>query len=147
MDTRTEIKAKTNLDNGVKTVESSKQRSWLLGASSLLFMVALLSLTFPRMFFEPMPFWYRVADQTLLIAGFLASVFGAKYLRIVGWAGIGMFIVYVGIGSIPSLDHPAFDANGDQSPSLWIPKLALWLILSAALAVCYRKLSIKRPPS
>ena len=127
------------------TAQNSKRRLMFLGGVVFLVAVALLSLNFPQLFFEPLPLWYRVADQALLVAGLLGSVLASKPLRIAGWTGICLYVLYAMFGSVPSLDHPAFDTNGEQRPELWIPRLALWLALSVSLVVCFRKLAAKSP--
>ena len=66
-------------------------------------------------------------------------------MRVLGWVGISFFILYVVIGSIPSLDHPAFDANGEQRPGLWIMKVVLWLAVATLLALCFWHLGPKKP--
>jgi hypothetical protein len=114
-----------------------------LGGMAFLVAGALLSLNFPQLFFEPFPLWYRVVDQALLVAGLLGSVLTSKSLRIAGWAGICLYILYAAFGSLPSLDHPAFDSNGEQRPELWMPRSALWLAVSILLVVCFRKLAAK----
>jgi hypothetical protein len=125
------------------TVENSRQRLLLVGGSLLQVAVTLLALNLPQLFFEPFPLWYRITDQALLVIGLLGSVLRSKPLRFAGWIGICLFIPYVVIGSIPSLDHPAFDPNGQQRPALWVFRLALWLALSVSLVVSFRKLAAK----
>jgi hypothetical protein len=114
-----------------------------LGGLVFLVAVALLSLNFPQLFYEPLPLLYRIADQALLVAGLLGSLLKSKPLRIAGWAGICLYILYAVFGSLPSLDHPAFDSNGEQRPELWMPRSALWLAVSILLVVCFRKLAAK----
>jgi hypothetical protein len=114
-----------------------------LGGLVFLVAVALLSLNLPQLFFEPLPLFYRMVDQALLVAGLIGSLLTSKPLRIAGWTGICLYILYVVFGSLPSLDHPAFDSNGEQRPELWIPRLALWLALSVSLVVCFRRLAAK----
>jgi hypothetical protein len=70
------------------TVQNSRRRLMFLGGLVFLVAVALLSLNFPQLFFEPLPSWYRMADQALLVTGLLGSVLTSKPLRIAGWAGI-----------------------------------------------------------
>jgi hypothetical protein len=125
------------------TGESSKQRILLLGALAFLVTQALLALSFAQLFYEPLPLWCRIGDQVLLVIGLLGSTLKSNPLRFAGWVGICIFIPYVLIGSIPSLDHPAFDANGEQRPEVWIWRLALSLALSVSLIVCFRKLAAK----
>jgi hypothetical protein len=55
------------------TVQTSRRRLICLGGLGFLVAVALLSLSFPQLFFEPLPFWYRMADQALLVTGLLGS--------------------------------------------------------------------------
>ncbi len=90
-----------------------------------------------------MPFWYRLAAQVLLVAGLVGCMLSSRVLRFGGWIGICVLILYVIVGSIPSLDHPAFDLAGEQRPALWISKLALWLTVPLLLAVCFKKLDLK----
>ncbi len=90
-----------------------------------------------------MPLWYRLLDQVLLVAGLLSSMVGSRTLRFGGWIGICVLILYVIVGSIPSLDHPAFDLAGEQRPELWISKLAIWLAVPLSLAICFKKLDVK----
>ena len=125
------------------TVQNSRRRLMFLGGLVFLVAVALLSLNFPQLFLEPLPSWYRMADQALLVTGLLGSVLTSKPLRIAGWAGICLYILYAVFGSVPSLDHPAFDSNGEQRPELWMPRLAPWLAFSILLLVCFRKLAAK----
>lgn len=122
-------------------------RQWLplWGFSLFLMTVAVLALDFPELFFDRFPFLCRMMNEALLLIGFVGSVRGSQHLRVVGWIGICLFIVYVTLGSIPSLDHSAFDAHGNLRPQLWMARLALWLALSAALIVSFRKLA--NPPS
>jgi hypothetical protein len=127
----------------VVTGESGRRRLMFLGGLIFLVAVALLSLNLPQLFFEPLPSFYRMVDQALLVAGLLGSLLTSKPLRIAGWTGICLYILYVVFGSVPSLDHPAFDSSGEQRPELWMPKLALWLALSVSLVVCFRKLAAK----
>jgi hypothetical protein len=82
--------------------------------------VTLVALSCPQMFFEPLALSYRLADLVLLAVGLLGSLLMRKTLRIMGWVGIALFILYVVFGSIPSLDHPALDALGQQRPGLWL---------------------------
>jgi hypothetical protein len=124
-------------------VENNRYRLLLLGGSLFLAAVAVCSLNLPQLFFEPFPLWYRVLDQVLLVFGLLGSVVGRKAFRFMGWTGICLFVAYVTIGSVPSLDHPAFDPNGEQRPELWMTRLALWLVLSASLAFCFRKVAAR----
>jgi hypothetical protein len=114
-----------------------------LSGSLLAMAMALLSLNLPQLFFEPFPLWYRVADQVLLVTGFLGSAIRSKTLRFAGWIGICLFITYALIGSAPSLDHPAFGPNGEQRPELWMLRAAFWVALSVVLVVCFRKLAVK----
>jgi hypothetical protein len=81
--------------------------------------------------------------QVLLVVGLVGSAVGSKALRVVGWVGICLFVVYVTIGSIPSLDHPALTPNGEQRPEMWMTRLALWLVLSASLAFCFRNVAAR----
>jgi len=69
------------------TVQTSGRRLICLGGLGFLVAVALLSLSFPQLFFEPLPFWYRMADQALLVTGLLGSVLTSKPLRIAGGQG------------------------------------------------------------
>ena len=84
----------------------------------------------------------RLEIDGLLFIAFLGSVLTNKVVRFVGWVGICWFILFAVIGSMPNVDHPAFDANGQQRPELWLWKFALALALSASLPVYYRKLRI-----
>jgi hypothetical protein len=134
--------AKTILRSGVMTVENNKQRPLLLGGSLVLVAVALLS--FPQLFFEPLTLLYRITDQALLVIGLLGSVLRSKPLRFAGWTGICLFFMYAVFGSLPSVDHPAFDSNGVQRPENWIWRPALALAFYVALVVYFRKLAVKR---
>ena len=115
----------------------------LLSGSLLLAAIALWSLNCPQLFLEPLPLWYRIMDQVLLVIGLLGSAVRNKSLRFVGWMGICLFVLYVMIGSAPSLDHPAFGAYGEQPPELWMSKAALWIAFSVLLVVCYRRFAVK----
>jgi hypothetical protein len=134
-----QVTAKINSSNGAKIV--TRTNKFLLG-SIMLVCVSLWSLNYPQLFFEPLPLWCRVTDQALLILGIIGSAVKNKPMRFLGWTGIVIFALYVLIGSIPSLDHPAFDASGEQQPRLWIPKLAMWLAITALLAFFFRKSAI-----
>ena len=138
-----QIRAKTISRNGAKTVHNTSRRRLLLASSLVLMTVALMSLNAPQLLFEPLPLWYRVATQALLMIGLLRSKLTSKYVRVAGWAGICLFIPYVVFGSIPSLDHPALDINGEQRPELWMWKLALSMALSVSMIMCFRKLGVK----
>ena len=140
------IKAKKLLSNGVKTVTHSRQQLSLFCVALVLVAAALLSLNVPQFFFEPFPLWCRIVDQALLVVGLLGSVLRIKWMRVAGWVGICVFIAYVVIGSFPSLDHPAFDSNGEQRPEQWMFKLMVWLVISVSLAVCFKKLSVRSQP-
>jgi hypothetical protein len=114
-----------------------------LGGLVVLVAMALVSLNLPQLFFEPASPAYRVTDQVLLVAGLLGSLRTSKLLRIAGWTGICLYVFYAVFGSLPSVDHPALDSNGEQRPELWMPGSALWLALSIALVVCFRKLTAR----
>jgi hypothetical protein len=59
---------------------------------------------------------------------------------------MGFFFLYAVFGSLPSIDHPDFDANGVQRPEHWVWRPALALALYVLLVVYYRKIAVK-PPS
>lgn len=101
--------------------------------------VAVLALNLPQIFFEPLPLFFRLIDQALLLLGLTGMVSKRKPLRALGWIGICLFIAYVVFGSLPSLDHPAFAPDGEQRPEQWMPRLILWLVISVSLVACYRK--------
>ena len=134
--------AKRILRSGAMTVENSKQRLLLWSSSIILVAVALLSL--PQLFFEPLGLPVRIMVQALLVIGLLGSILRRKPLRIMGWVGICLFILYAVFGSLPSVDHPDLDAHGIQRPEHWIWRLALALAFYVALVVYYRKLAVKR---
>jgi hypothetical protein len=123
------------------TVQNNKQRLLLWSSSIILVAVALLSL--PQLFFEPLGLPVRILVQALLVIGLLGSILRRKPLRIMGWVGICLFILYAVFGSLPSVDHPALDSNGDQRPELWMWRPALSLAFSVALVVCFKKLAAK----
>src|SRR5882757_9196840 len=113
MDTSMQTEAaKTISRSGAMTVENNKQRPLLLGGSLVLVAVALLFL--PQLFFTPFTLFYRTTDQVLLVLGLLGSVRESKPLRVAGRTGICFFFLYAVFGSLPSIDHPDFDSNGEQ---------------------------------
>jgi hypothetical protein len=122
-------------------VINNKQWSLFLGGSLLL--VAIVLLFLPQLFFTPFTLFYRTTNQVLLVLGFLGSIRESKPLRIAGWTGICFFFLYAVFGSLPSVDHPDLDANGEQRPEHWIWRLALALAFSPALVVCFSKLAVK----
>jgi hypothetical protein len=125
------------------TVENIQQRPLLLGGSLVLIALALLSV--PQLFFEPLTVLYRITDQALLVIGLLGSVLRSKPLRVAGWAGICLFFLYAVFGSLPSVDHPDLNANGEQRPENWIWRPALALAFYVTLVVLYRKSGPKKP--
>lgn len=127
---------------GVTTVESNKQRPFFLGGSLVLIAVALLFL--PQLFFTPFTLFVRTTDQVLLVLGLLGSIRESKPLRVAGWTGICFFFLYAVFGSLPSVDHPDLDANGEQRPEHWMWRLALALAFYVVLVVYFRKLAVKR---
>ena len=122
-------------------MKSDEQRPLLLSSSLVLVAVALLFL--PQLFFTPFTLFYRTTDQVLLVLGFLGSIRESKPLRVAGWTGICFFFLYAVFGSLPSVDHPDLDANGEQRPEHWIWRLALALAFYVALVVFFRKLAAK----
>jgi len=118
----------------------------ILFLAASLVLTALVLLSFPQMFFEPLTLLVRIMDQALLAVGFAGSVLRSTTLRVAGWIGIGLFFVYAVYGSLPSLDHPAIDSNGLQRPEIWIWRPALAIIFFIALVVCFRKLAVKPQP-
>jgi hypothetical protein len=122
-------------------VKSDEQRPLLLSSSLVLVAVALLFL--PQLFFTPFTLFYRTTDQVLLVLGLLGSIRESKPLRVAGWTGICFFFLYAVFGSLPSVDHPDLDANGEQRPEHWIWRLALALAFYVALVVFFRKLAAK----
>jgi len=108
---------------GVKRVESNRQRTLILGSSLVLVAVALLLL--PQLFFEPLGLPVRILIQALVVLGLLGSVRGSKPLRVAGWMGMGFFFLYAAFGSLPSVDHPDLDSSGVQRPEHWIWRPAL----------------------
>ena len=123
------------------TAERNRQRFLFLAAS--LVIAALVLLSFPQMFFEPLTLLVRITDQVLLAMGFVGSALRNKPLRFAGWVGIGLFFVYAVFGSLPSVDHPAFDSNGLQRPESWIWRPVLALAFYVLFVVCFRKLAVK----
>lgn len=124
------------------TAKTSEQRLFLFGGALVLVAVVLLS--FPRFFFEPLTLLYRITDQALLILGFLGSVLRNKSLRVVGWIGIGLLFLYVVFGSLPSVDHPVFDSiGGRRRPEIWIWRPVVALVFYIAIVVCFKKLAPK----
>jgi hypothetical protein len=125
--------------------ENARQR--LLSLSGALLLVALVVLSLPQMFFEPLTLLYRTANQGLLILGALGSVWRNKSLRFAGWIGICMLFLYAVFGSLPSVDHPVFDSlDGHRRPQIWIWRPILALLLYILLVGCYRKLILKPQP-
>ena len=122
------------------TLEAFRPKRLLWGLFFVV--VTVVPLNFPQMFFESPTLLYRLADQALLAIGLLGSLVDLTIARIVGWIGIAFFIFYVVFGSLPSLDHPALDALGQQRPGLWMPGFVLWLILSVLLVASFRKVAI-----
>jgi hypothetical protein len=122
-------------------VINNKQWSLFLGGSLLL--VAIVLLFLPQLFFTPFTLFYRTTNQVLLVLGFLGSIRESKPLRVAGWTGICFFFLYAVFGSLPSVDHPDLDANGEQRPEHWIWRLVLALAFSTALVVCFSKLAVK----
>lgn len=107
----------------------------------MLLAVALLFL--PRLFFTPFTLFYRTTDQVLLVIGLLGSIRQSKPLRVAGWTGICLFFLYAVFGSLPSVDHPDLDANGEQRLEHWIWRPVLALAFYVALVVCFRKVALK----
>ena len=108
---------------------------------------ALVLLSFPQMFFEPLTLLVRITDQVLLAIGFVGSALRIKALRIAGWVGIGLFFMYAVYGSLPSLDHPAIGSDGLQRPERWIWRPALAMVFFLVLVLCFRRLAVKKQPS
>src|ERR1700739_821815 len=101
------------------TAEKNNRRLVFFGGALVLVAVVLLS--FPQMFFEPLTLLYRITDEALLILGFLGGVLSNNSLRFVGWKGIVLLCLYVVLGSLPSVDHPVFDSiGGHRRPEIWI---------------------------
>lgn len=126
------------------TADRNRQRFLFLAAS--LVIAALVLLSFPQMFFEPLTLLVRITDQVLLAMGLAGSALRNKPLRFAGWVGIALFFVYAVFGSLPSVDHPAFDSNGLQRLESWIWRPVLALASYVVLVVCYRKLAFKPQP-
>ena len=118
---------------------NNRQRILIFGT---IVAVAVLFTSFPQLFYDDGIVRSRFVLHALLIIGFLGSILRSKPLRFVGWIGIFLFIPIVVIGSMPNLDHPAFDANGQQRPELWIWKWVLAWALSVSLVVSFRKLRV-----
>ena len=106
-------------------------------------LVAVALLFLPQLFFTPFTLFYRTTDQVLLVLGLLGSIRESKPLRVAGWTGICFFFLYAVFGSLPSVDHPDLDANGEQRLEHWIWRLALALAFYVALVVFFRKLAVK----
>ena len=75
-------------------MQTNRRRPKLLCGLIFLVAVAFLSLNTPQLFYEPLTLSYRIADQALLLAGLLGSILTSKLLRIAGWAGICLYILY-----------------------------------------------------
>lgn len=69
------------------TVQTNRRAILFLAASLVL--TALVLLSFPQMFFEPLTLLVRIMDQALLAFGLVVSVLRGKPLRVAGWIGIG----------------------------------------------------------
>jgi len=101
---------------------------------------ALASLSTPQLFYDPMNSPYRVADQALLVIGVIGTFALDRRFRFMAWIGIFFYILYAIFGALPSLDHPAFDAHGDQPALPWISKLLVSLLVSGSLVMLFKKL-------
>ena len=108
-------------------------------------LVAVVLLFFPQLFFEPLSWFTRGVTQVLLVVGLLGSIRESRSLRVAGWVGIVIFFWHAVFGSLPSLDHPDFDSNGEQQFRHWGWKLALALAFFVTLVVLYTKSGPKKP--
>ncbi len=121
-------------------VKNSKQRHLFLAV-----LLAVVLLFFPQLFFEPLSWFTRGVTQVLLVVGLFGSIRESKSLRVVGWIGFFFFFWHVVFGSLPSVDHPDFDANGKQQFEHWGWRPALALAFFVTLVVLYRKSGPKKP--
>lgn len=146
-DTITQMTVRTGWRIFVMAAATDKNiRSGLIIFTLILTAFVSFFLNYPD-FYIPIYKLWRVGDPALLIIGVLGSAIRNKPLRVVGWLGIWWFVPVSIFASMPNLDHPALNANGDQTLSLWLWKFGLALSLSISLVVCYRKLALKPPPT
>lgn len=118
----------------------------LAGFAIAIFAVA-ISLNDAWLQYEPLDLWIRILCPLLLISGITGSLYRFRFLRLIGWLGILLYIPCA-IGMI--LPGEDYIAGGPNGPPLVAPKLPsiqetairfiLFLILILVLVITYKKI-------
>ena len=97
----------------MKTLVSTSGNTWLIAWSIFQVGVVTLILNTSSLFFTPLYLWPRIITPALLAVGFAGALRGWKWLRFVGWTGIGLFLLIAVGTAIPDEDYRLF---GSETP-------------------------------
>lgn len=70
--------------------------------------------------YEPLPMWIRLGVPLLIFCGIYGNVRDSRIFRVLGWAGITLFILFGLLMIIPGEDYMS---GGPDGPPLTAPRL------------------------
>jgi len=97
---------------------ASRKINYVLTLMSGIAVVAILNIR--SLQYEPIHLWVRIICPLLLILGIIGSLLDARLIRIMGWLGIGIFVV-CGLQMI--LPGDDYMSGGPSGAPLNIPRL------------------------
>lgn len=128
----------------------TRQFTYVIALVSGFAAAAILNVT--SLQYEPIQLWVRVICPVLIFVGIIGSVREARFIRIFGWLGIGLFIVCGLQMILPGDDYMSGGPNGPplEMPRLVSPyeigiRLVAFLIVVAGLIYGFRRLKAAKP--